>query len=184
MQHLGLLFTLSLLAINLWGLMLVAGLYWRNRWFAMAVGPILAVTAVYAIECHHGLGRSLGWLGLLSTVLSVAVVAGSIFTWAPGRLGARTAALLREWRGGVCAEEARRLLRGLRRGLPVCDVVAVHLSQHRRLLREDRRFLVHLQLLHRRDDTGARRLVLSVLFDAVLQLPALRRRADGEGSAA
>src|ERR1035438_2340114 len=100
MQHLGLLFTLSLLAINLWGLMLVAGLYWRNRWFAMAVGPILAVTAVYAIECHHGLGRSLGWLGLLSTVLSVAVVAGSIFTWAPGRLGARTAALLREWRGG------------------------------------------------------------------------------------
>src|ERR1022692_4493455 len=108
MQHLGLLFTLSLLAINLWGLMLVAGLYWRNRWFAMAVGPILAVTAVYAIECHHGLGRSLGWLGLLSTVLSVAVAAGSIFTWAPGRLGARTAALLREWR----AEFAPRRLVG------------------------------------------------------------------------
>src|ERR1035438_604647 len=116
MQHLGLLFTLSLLAINLWGLMLVAGLYWRNRWFAMAVGPILAVTAVYAIECHHGLGRSLGWLGLLSTVLSVAVVAGSIFTWAPGRLGARTAALLREWRGGGGAGGGGGALRGGGRG--------------------------------------------------------------------
>ena len=28
MQHLGLLFTLTLLAANLWGLMLAAGLYW------------------------------------------------------------------------------------------------------------------------------------------------------------
>src|ERR1035438_4074348 len=117
MQHLGLLFTLSLLAINLWGLMLVAGLYWRNRWFAMAVGPILAVTAVYAIECHHGLGRSLGWLGLLSTVLSVAVVAGSIFTWAPGRLGARTAALLREWRAEFAPRGVGARLRGGARGL-------------------------------------------------------------------
>jgi uncharacterized membrane protein len=108
MQHLGLLFTLSLLAINLWGLMLIAGLYWRNRWFAMAVGPILAVTTVYAIECHHGLGRSLAWLGLLSTVLSVAVIAGSIFTWKPGWLGARSAALLGEWR----AEFAPRRLVG------------------------------------------------------------------------
>jgi hypothetical protein len=39
MQHLGLLFTLALVAVNLWGLMLMAGLYWRNRWFALAAGP-------------------------------------------------------------------------------------------------------------------------------------------------
>jgi hypothetical protein len=67
MQYLGLLFTLTLLAVNLWGLMLIAGLYWRNRWFALAAGPILAVTFIYAIECHHGLGRSLPGLELFST---------------------------------------------------------------------------------------------------------------------
>ena len=55
MQHLGLLFTLGLLGANLWGLMLAAGLYWRNRWFALPAGPMLAVTGVYAIECHLSL---------------------------------------------------------------------------------------------------------------------------------
>src|ERR1017187_9213308 len=89
MQHLGLLFTLTILAVNLWGLMLIAGLYWRNRWFAMALGPILAVTTIYAIECHHGLGRSLAGLGLFSTVLSVAIITTSIFTWEPRWLGDR-----------------------------------------------------------------------------------------------
>ena len=46
MQYLGLLFTLTLLAVNLWGLMLIAGLYWRNRWFALVLGPLLAVTLI------------------------------------------------------------------------------------------------------------------------------------------
>jgi hypothetical protein len=50
MQHLGLLFILALLAVNLWGMMLICGVYWRNRWLALAAGPILAVTAIYAIE--------------------------------------------------------------------------------------------------------------------------------------
>ena len=108
MQHLGLLFTLSLLAVNLWGLMLIAGLYWRNRWFALALGPILAVTTIYAIECHHGLGRSLAGLCLFSTAVSVAMIAASIRSREPGWLGVRGTAILREWR----AEFAPRRLVG------------------------------------------------------------------------
>jgi uncharacterized membrane protein len=98
MQYLGLLFTLTLLAVNLWGLMLVSGLYWRNRWFALAVGPILAVTTIYAIECHYGLGRSLPGLGLASTVLSVALITFSCLGWEPVWLGARWSPLVRSWR--------------------------------------------------------------------------------------
>lgn len=55
MHWLGLLFTLALLAENLWGLMRFAGTYWRNRLISRAQGPIVAVTAIYAIECQHGL---------------------------------------------------------------------------------------------------------------------------------
>src|SRR5208282_5951237 len=98
MQHLGLLFALTVLALNVWGLMLIAGLYWRNRWFALAVGPILAVTAVYAIECQHGLGPSLSGLGLFSTLVSVALIALSIMGWVPGGLGPKGTALLSAWR--------------------------------------------------------------------------------------
>jgi len=98
MQHLGLMFTLAALGVNLWGLMLIAGLYWRNRWFALAVGPILAVTAVYAIECQHGLGPSLPGLGLFSTLFSVALIALSAMHWVPGALGPRGTALLAAWR--------------------------------------------------------------------------------------
>ena len=119
MQHLGLLFTLTILAVNLWGLMLIAGLYWRNRWFAMALGPILAVTTIYAIECHHGLGRSLAGLGLFSTVLSVAIITTSIFTWEPRWLGGRAKALVAEWR----AEFAPRRLIGC---FGVCTVVFLY----------------------------------------------------------
>jgi hypothetical protein len=114
MQHLGLLFTLALLATNLWGFMLVAGLYWRNRWFALTTGPLFAVTAVYAIECHHGLGPSLAGLGLAGTVLSAAMIAASVASWEPAWLGLRGIALVRAWRAefapgrlvgcmGVCA---------------------------------------------------------------------------------
>jgi hypothetical protein len=108
MQYLGLLFTLALLAVNMWGLMLVAGIYWRDRWFALAVGPILAVTGVYAIECHWGLGPSLAGLGLLSTLVSVAAIALSATAWEPASLGSGATRLLREWR----AEFAPRRVAG------------------------------------------------------------------------
>jgi len=98
MQHLGLLFTLALLGVNLWGLMLIAGLYWRNRWFALAAGPILAVTAVYAIECHYGLGPTLTGLGQVSTVVSVAMIGLSAVAWVPAALGPGAVRLLGEWR--------------------------------------------------------------------------------------
>jgi hypothetical protein len=114
MQHLGLLFTLAVLAVNLWGLMLIAGLYWRNRWFALPLGPILAVTTIYAIECHHGLGPSLGVLALFSTLLSAGLIAFSAAEWEPRWLGFRATALVRAWRAefeprglvgcfGICA---------------------------------------------------------------------------------
>jgi hypothetical protein len=108
MQYLGLLFTLSLLAVNIWGLMLIAGLYWRNRWFALAAGPILAVTLIYAIECHHGLGRSLPGLGLFSTLVSVAMITLSCVAWEPERLAGRWLELVKGWR----AEFAPRRLVG------------------------------------------------------------------------
>src|ERR1017187_8689866 len=98
MQHLGLLFTLALLAANLWGLMLIAGLYWRDRWFALAAGPILAVTAVYAIECHHGLGPTLLGLGQFSTAASATMIGMSFSNWEPTFLSPRRMAVLRAWR--------------------------------------------------------------------------------------
>jgi hypothetical protein len=108
MQHLGLLFTLALLAVNLWGLMLIAGIYWRNCWFALAAGPILAVTAIYAIECHWGLGPSLPGLGLASTLVSIGIISMSASSWVPSRLGGRAVLLLTEWR----AEFAPRRVAG------------------------------------------------------------------------
>ena len=98
MQHLGLLFTLAVLAVNLWGLTLLTGVYWRSRWFALAAGPILAVTAVYAIECHYGLGPSLTGLGQFSTLVSAAMIGLSSVAWEPAFLGPRGTQLLREWR--------------------------------------------------------------------------------------
>src|ERR1700685_2854294 len=120
MQHLGLLFTVALLAVNLWGLALIAGLYWRNRWFALSAGPILAVTAVYAIECHHGLGPSLPGLGLLSTVVSAGMIAASsLGAWEPAWLGPRGTDLVRAWR----AEFAPRRLLGC---FSVCAAVFLY----------------------------------------------------------
>jgi hypothetical protein len=108
MRHLGLLFTLTILGVNFWGLMLAAGLYWRNRWFALAAGPILAVTAIYAIECHFGLGPNLSLLGLASTLASLGLIALSLTAWEPSRLGAKPRQLLAAWR----AEFALRNLPG------------------------------------------------------------------------
>jgi hypothetical protein len=73
MHWLGPLFTLALLAANLWGLMRVAGTYWRNRLFGLARGPILAATGIYPIERQHRQGPSLAGLGLFSTLFSAAV---------------------------------------------------------------------------------------------------------------
>jgi len=98
MQHLGLLFNLAILGVNLWGLALVTGLYWRNRWFAVALGPILGVTTIYAVECHHGLGPSLPGLGLLASLASGALAAFSLASWEPAWLGDRGKALVRAWR--------------------------------------------------------------------------------------
>jgi hypothetical protein len=108
MQFLGLLFILAQLAVNLWGLMLLAGLVWRNRWFALAAGPLMATTAVYAVECFHGLGPSLLGLGQLSFVVSAALIGFSCATWEPALLGDRGTQVLREWR----AEFAPRRLFG------------------------------------------------------------------------
>jgi uncharacterized membrane protein len=119
MQHLGLLFTLSLLAVNIWGLMLATGLYWRNRWFALAIGPLLAVTALYAIECHHGLGPSLPGLEVLSTLCSVALITFCLGDSEPPRLGERGVALVREWR----SEFAPRKLVGC---FGVCTLVFLY----------------------------------------------------------
>ena len=108
MQYLGLLFTLALLAVNLWGLMLIAGLYWRNRWLALAAGPILGVTGIYAVECQVGLGPSLAGLCLVSTAVSAAMIALSVPGWEPSFLCGRAASLVAEWR----AEFAPRRLLG------------------------------------------------------------------------
>jgi len=108
MQHLGLLFALALLAASLWGLMLLAGLCWRNRWLALAAAPLLAVTGIYAIECYHGLGPSLPGLGLFSSVFSAAMITASLISWEPAWLGDRGTALVRQWR----AEFAPRRLVG------------------------------------------------------------------------
>jgi hypothetical protein len=98
MQFIGLLFTLTVLLVNIWGMMLIAGVYWRNRWFALGVAPIMAVTAVYAVECYHGLGPSLQLLGLGSSLLSVSLIVASALQWEPKWIGESGAKLLREWR--------------------------------------------------------------------------------------
>src|SRR5277367_6735968 len=108
MQYLGLLFILSQLALGIWGLMLLAGFVWGNRWFALAVGPILATTAIYAVECYHGLGPSLLGLEEFSFVLSSSLIVLSAVAWEPAFLGERGRAILRGWR----AEFAPRKVAG------------------------------------------------------------------------
>jgi len=97
MQHLGLLFTLALIVINVWGVALVTGLVWRNRWLALAAGPWLATTVFYAVECFHGLGGLRG-IGFLGTTTSLGVIGLSWVAWLPGRLGPRGQAWLAAWR--------------------------------------------------------------------------------------
>ncbi len=97
MYSLGLMANLTILFVNLWGLALVTGWFWRSRWLAVATGPWLFVTVVYAIENHHGLGRLQG-LGLLGTMASLGLIALSAGGWESAKLGEQTRADLRSWR--------------------------------------------------------------------------------------
>jgi hypothetical protein len=98
MQFLGLAFTLTLLAINLWGLMLLTGTYLRNRWVALVSGPLLGVTLFFAVECHRGLGPSLPAVGLLSSLFSGFLIVFCTISWVPDKFGPRARAILAAWR--------------------------------------------------------------------------------------
>ncbi|CAM2842515.1 DUF2298 domain-containing protein [Rariglobus hedericola] len=85
MQYLGTGFTVILLWVNLWGLGLATGLFWRNRWLALSVGPWLWATVFFAIETHWGLG-SLRGLGSVATVGALGLIVLSNTKWLPNRL--------------------------------------------------------------------------------------------------
>jgi len=72
----------------------------------------------------------------------------------------------------------------LRLPFSLCDALPLQQPEHRRLFGEDRGPLLHLQLLLGRDDPRPRCVALPVSFDAVLQLSALRRGANGAGAPA
>ena len=97
MYSLGLMASLTILFVNLWGLALLTGWFWRNRWLAVATGPWLFVTAVYAIENHHGLGRLRG-AGVLATFVALGFIALSACDWEPAKLGERAKEALKAWR--------------------------------------------------------------------------------------
>ncbi|HRP03739.1 MAG TPA: DUF2298 domain-containing protein, partial [Opitutaceae bacterium] len=97
MQHLGLLFTLLLIFINLWGIALVTGLIWRNRWLACALGPWLLTTLFYAVESYHGLG-SLRGVGFIGSITSLSLILLSASAWNPSWLGATGVRRLEVWR--------------------------------------------------------------------------------------
>ena len=113
MYSLGLIANLTVLFVNLWGLTLLAGWFWRNRWLAMAAGPWLFVTLIYAIENHHGLGRLQG-SGLVATLIALGLIGLSASDWRPARLGEKTQVSLKLWR-----EEFRP------RRLAVCGAVLI-----------------------------------------------------------
>ena len=104
MQHLGLLFNITVLLINLWGMMLATGLLIRNRWLACAGGPWIWTTLFFAIETHHGLGKLHG-VGVVFTLLSVGIILLSNGNWVSGRY-ARLDRHLELWRAefkpGAC----------------------------------------------------------------------------------
>jgi len=97
MQHLGLLFTLCLIVLNLWGVTLLAGWIWRSRWLAAALAPWAITTVFYAIESYHGLG-SLRGVGFLGSITSLALVILSASQWQPVRLRPSWAVRLQAWR--------------------------------------------------------------------------------------
>lgn len=97
MQHLGLLFTLLLIFINLWGIALVTGWIWRNRWLACALGPWVLTTLFYAVECYHGLGGLRG-VGFIGSITSLVLILLSSSDWKPSWLGEAGMGRLQEWR--------------------------------------------------------------------------------------
>lgn len=111
MQHLGLLFTLALLAVSLWGVALVAGFIWRNRWMSLVAGPVLLVTVFYAVECHWGLGRSLRGVGLLGAFLSVGLIWFSAVRWVPSGWSRARRTWVEGWRAEL--QPARLLAPGI-----------------------------------------------------------------------
>ncbi|MDX2188147.1 MAG: hypothetical protein SFV32_14535 [Opitutaceae bacterium] len=74
MHHLGLLVTLIVLFLNLWGGALAVGQFLNNRWIAATVAPAVFATVMFAVETLVGLG-SLTWLLVLTTAASVFLVA-------------------------------------------------------------------------------------------------------------
>lgn len=104
MQHLGLLFTLLLIVLNLWGVSLSAGTVWRPRWLAVAVGPWLAVTVCFGIETHWGLGDVRG-LGVAGTCFSVAVIVFSAVRWMPRWLGEEARGSVVRWRSELAPRQ-------------------------------------------------------------------------------
>ncbi|HRE82441.1 MAG TPA: DUF2298 domain-containing protein [Opitutaceae bacterium] len=97
MQHLGLLFTIGLILLNLWGATLVTGMFWRSRWVAAMAAPWLLTTVFYAIESYHGLG-SLRGVGFLGSITSLGLVFLSASNWRPSWFKAGWAARMEAWR--------------------------------------------------------------------------------------
>lgn len=97
MYSLGLIANLVVLFVDLWGLALLTGWFLRNRWLAVAAGPWLFVTGVYAIENHHGLGRLQG-MGVLAAIISLGLIALSGCEWEPAKWNENNKARLRRWR--------------------------------------------------------------------------------------
>lgn len=97
MYSLGLLANLVVLFVNLWGLALFTGWFCRNRWIAVAAGPWLFVTAVYAVENHHGLGRLQG-AGVLLTFATLSLIWLSAGSWTPSRMSEGLRTRLGLWR--------------------------------------------------------------------------------------
>ncbi|HEU5078196.1 MAG TPA: DUF2298 domain-containing protein [Opitutaceae bacterium] len=107
MQHVGLFFTILIVFINLWGLMLFCGFFLRDRWLALVAAPWLLSTAFFCIESIHGLGSLVG-LGLFGTFVSVGLILLSAHAeQIPPALFAPYRPFVAEWAKTFCP---RRLL--------------------------------------------------------------------------
>lgn len=98
MNYLGLLFILAVIFVNLWGMALLTGFAWKNRWAAAAGGPWIVVTAFYAVENYFGFGPHLQWFAGLSTIASISLIWLSASQWLPARASEKTRTRLAAWR--------------------------------------------------------------------------------------
>jgi hypothetical protein len=108
MHYLGTGFTVILLWVNLWGLGLLTGLIWRNRWLALAVGPWIWGTVFFAIETHWGLGTLRG-LGSVTTLGSLGLIVLSNVSRCPAVLK-RWESVLQPWKNEFNFFAARNCL--------------------------------------------------------------------------